>query len=110
MIQGILKATGVAIGAITINLKGVTAKIEAEFFLLNPETGSTVAGGSMTSWSPETMEAVRTLRSLMERDAGRLLFETEASTSKTVDAASSVAREPTGIGELLRRNPDTSSV
>jgi len=104
MIQGTLKTTGVAVGTISINLKGVTAKIEAEFYLVNPETGSTIAGGSLAHWSPETVEAIRALRSLMERDIGRLIFDQVHSTDSTVGSSATSSQEPTGIGEFLQRS------
>lgn len=95
---------GIALGELTIDFLSTPAKVVAKAAFINTQTGATHGWTTCHQWAPDTMERLRELRFLMERDLAAIHF---ADASSGVQAASSTTRggglqaELKGLGERL---------
>lgn len=99
---------GIALGELSVNFLESPAKVVAKGAFINTTTGQTHGWTTCHQWSPDTIEKLRELRALMERDMAALHF---------VDGAVSPMGSPTtgggglkdgfkGLGERLGAGDD----
>lgn len=98
------KFNAVSVGEISVNFIEQPSKVLVKGAFINTENGQTHGWTTCSQWSPDTVEKLRELRMLMERDMAELHF---ADFSSAVVGHSSttggglINALPQGLGEAL---------
>lgn len=87
----------VAMGEVTINFLGPTVQLIAKAKLVSTTTGDSFGSMTLQHWSPATIAKLGELRSQMELDAERMVFED----SPTGEQQNKSREFLSGIGEHL---------
>lgn len=101
MIRGTAKFDGLTLGEFSASFLGPSGAVhlEAKTAFVDSTTGATHGWTNTTTWSPETIEKLKELKEVMERDVAKVHFvgggETLASTRKAASLGEG------GLGELL---------
>jgi len=106
-VKGTLRADELVVARIEVDLLVNPAKVHASAALVSSEGGETLAwteadGGA---WSKETMKKLQELRSSMEEDLARVLFQKEVKR-----AANKEEERVGGLGEHLGENTEAPSI
>ncbi len=94
MIRGTIKADGLAVMRVEIDLAANPSKVKVVAAFINETLGNSVGfTESAGPWSPETLQKIRDLRDAFESDLARdLLVQREEMAEPSL---------PSGLGELL---------
>jgi len=93
-----------ALGELSVNFLEAPAKVTAKAAFINTQTGQTHGWTTCHQWSPDTIEKLRELRMLMERDLGALHFADDAggvASSTTTTRGGALGKSFQGLGEKL---------
>lgn len=71
---------------------------------INTKTGATYGSFSCHRWSKETIEQLKVLKTLMEKDLAALVFVSETASPLDTETGISLPVEPGGIGEYASRS------
>lgn len=100
MIDGTLKATGIAVGEFSCNVLSATVKLTAKAAFIDARSGQTHGWTSCDSWSPATMAKMREFMEAMELDLARQHFTAfSPTTSNVADPARPAGIPEGGLGE-----------
>ena len=103
MIRGYPKFDGLAVGEGTFSFLGATIHLEAKAAFVSAKTGDTHGWTKNTQWSPQVMEKLRELRTLMEIDLGRLhLTDGGEMPATAATSGPSFGSDGGGLGEHFR--------
>ena len=100
MIKGQVRADGIVVAALHVELDKQPNVYLAEAKLVNSETGQTAATMRVNGWPPEVMLKLRELIETIERAIGQGMFtQMDDNSSKP---GFNISREPSsGLGEFL---------
>jgi len=91
----------IVVGEISVDLLTASPKLSAKAAFVNTKTGSTHGWTTGTQWSAETVEKLRELRALMERDLESVHFADDVGQPTTTTGSGHIKKELQGLGETL---------
>jgi len=95
---------GIALGELNIDFLATPSKVVAKAAFINTQTGATHGWTTCHQWAPDTMERLRELRALMERDLAAIHFADASSgpgPTTSTTRSGGLQSEMKGLGELL---------
>lgn len=96
----------IRVAEVSVKFLETPAVISAKAAFVNTASGTTHGWTTCTSWSKETMDKLRELRELMERDLSEHHFA-DAGTSTTTTSSGDMRDSFQGLGERLGTAEET---
>ena len=94
---------GIALGELNVDFLSTPSKVVAKAAFINTQTGATHGWTTCHQWAPDTMERLRELRALMERDLAAIHFADASGVQPLTSTTRSggLQSEMKGLGERL---------
>lgn len=103
-----VKFDAIRVGELTVNFMEAPAVVSAKAAFVSQRSGTTHGWTTCRQFSPDTIEKLRELRLLMERDIGRIHFtdDDEALSETTTTDGGGKGQPSQGLGEYFGPGED----